>query len=290
MARSKTQNIPDLRALLEPGNQVTLAVERALLRGQEWAHASVPVAEQIAARLAGAITLNLVKAGQRLLESDISAVLHVSRAPVREALRILERDQLVAFQARRGAVVAAPDANEIRDIFAVRRTLYGVLLRQVMRDRPADLEALLATRVPALTRSTEVSVDAYAVEAFLLNMEMDDLAANRLLSDMLKSIGLRTLRYVRIGLAANPRDLTGRVRSWRSLQRAVSRRDVDEVLEVTAKRLDNVHDAVIAAVSDQDVAAAPAASTPSTREKAAVKAASNANRQRRGSRASTSRH
>lgn len=38
--------------------------------------------------------MNRIQAGQRLLESDLSEVLHVSRAPVREALRILERERL----------------------------------------------------------------------------------------------------------------------------------------------------------------------------------------------------
>ncbi|MDF3886855.1 GntR family transcriptional regulator, partial [Cupriavidus basilensis] len=107
MSRSKTENLPDLSSLLTPKNQLMLAVEHAVLRGQDWARASAPIAEQIAARLAGVITLDLIRSGQRLLEKDISEVLHVSRAPVREAMRILERDRLVEFQARRGAIVTA---------------------------------------------------------------------------------------------------------------------------------------------------------------------------------------
>lgn len=270
MARSKTQNVPDLSTLLAPGNQVTLAVERALLRGHEWAHASAPVAEQIAARLAGAITLNLVKPGQRLLENDISQVLHVSRAPVREALRILERDHLVEFQARRGAIVTAPDAKEMRDIWTVRQTLYMVLLRQLMQDRPADLEALLAASIPEMARAAESSVDAYAVESFLLNLAVADLGSNRLVADLLKSISLRTLRFVRIGLAAGERDPTAWMRSWRALQRAVAKRDVDLVLETAASRITGIRDAAIAAAGaaaggspaaagENGTAAAPAA-------------------------------
>jgi len=259
MARSKTLNVPNLSALLEPGNQVTLAVERALLRGHQWAHASAPVAEQIAARLAGAITLNLVKAGQRLLENDISEVLHVSRAPVREALRILERDHLVQFQARRGAIVTAPDAKEMRDIFTVRSTFYAVLLRQIMEDKPAALEALFAARMPALAKSAETSVDAYAVETFLLNLEMGNLGSNKLLVDILASISLRTLRFVRMGLEAGGQDLASSMRGWRALQRAVARRDVELVLDTAAKRIADVRDAAITAAG---VEAATAAAQP----------------------------
>lgn len=260
MARIKTQNVPDLSTLLAPGNQVTMAVERALLRGNEWAHVSALVAEQIAARLAGAITLNLIKAGQRLLENDISEVLHVSRAPVREALRILERDHLVQFQARRGAIVTSPDAKEMRDIFTVRHAFYMVLLRQLMEDRPADLEALFTAHMPALEKAAETSVDAYAVESFLLNLEMAGLGSNRLLVDLLMSISLRTLRFVRMGLAAGGQDLHSGVRGWRSLQRAVARRDVEQVLDTAAKLIAAVRDAAIAAAGAEGVAAvAPAA-------------------------------
>ena len=100
MSRNKTVNVPDLSVLLLPANPLMLGIEQAVLRGQEWSRATAPVADRVAVRIAGLITMDLIKAGQRLLENDISAVLRVSRAPVREALRILERERLVEFQAR----------------------------------------------------------------------------------------------------------------------------------------------------------------------------------------------
>ena len=87
MGRLKTTNTPELQDLLtpqNPQNPLTLAVERALMHGRDW---SASVAEQIAVRLAGLIAIDVIHAGQRLLEKDISDVLQVSRAPVREALR-----------------------------------------------------------------------------------------------------------------------------------------------------------------------------------------------------------
>ncbi|MBL8382401.1 MAG: GntR family transcriptional regulator, partial [Burkholderiales bacterium] len=211
--------------------------------------ASAPIAEQIAARLAGVITLDLVHAGERLLEKDISEVLHVSRAPVREALRILERDRLVEFQARRGALVTAPDADELRDIFAVRSALYAILLEQLMQDRPADLAAVFDEHMPALERAAaESAVDAYAVASFLLNFAIADLGSNRLVTDLLKSIALRTLRYVRLGLAAAPSMLPNSVRSWRALARAVASGDAALVLETAARRIADTRDAAVRAI------------------------------------------
>lgn len=245
MARNKTENIPDLSTLLTPKNALMLAVERAVLRGQEWAYASAPIAEQIAVRLAAVITLDLVKAGQRLLEKDISEVLRVSRAPVREALRILERDHLIEFQPRRGAIVTAPDEEELRDIFRVRSVLYLTMLEEVARASPAELEALLTEHIPKLEKAANESADAYAVESFLLNFATVSLCRNRLLVDILHSISLRTMRYVRLGFVASPPAIRASYRAWRELQMAATKRDVEQLISLASLRLDEAREAAI---------------------------------------------
>ncbi len=272
MARQKTTNTPDLSALLTPQTPIMVAVEHAILRGHEWSHAAAPVAEQIAVRLAGVITMDLIHAGQRLLEKDISEVLHVSRAPVREALRILERERLVEFQARRGAIVTAPDAKDLRDIYVVRSALYTIFLRQLMEQRPADVDAVFQRHMPKIAKAAEQQdVDVYTLESFLLNIALLDLSENRLISDLLASISLRTLRYVRLGLAADPDRIGTAIESWRALQRAVARRDNDKVLQMAINRIEASRDAAVRAIVTPPppasvsgkTASAPARSRPS---------------------------
>lgn len=248
MSRSKTQNLPDLSALLAPQNTLMLAVEQAVLRGHEWSRAAAPVAEQIAARIAGVITLDLVHAGQRLLEQDISEVLHVSRAPVREALRILERDRLVEFQPRRGALVTAPDAAELHDIFVVRGALYAIMLRELMTDRPADLDALFDAHMPKLAKAGEESPEAYAVASFLFNLAMTGLCNNRLVADLLQSIALRTLRYTRLGRTASPGTIPAALKTWRTMHKAVTTRNTDAVLLIAEQRMDEMRDSAVRAL------------------------------------------
>lgn len=266
MARQKTTNTPDLSALLTPQTPIMVAVEHSILRAHKWSHAAAPVAEQIAVRLAGVITMDLIHAGQRLLEKDISEVLHVSRAPVREALRILERERLVEFQSRRGAIVTAPDAKDLRDIYVVRSALYAIFLRQLMEKRPADVDAVFERHMPKIMLAAEQSVDAYTLQSFLLNIALLDLSENKLISDLLASISLRTLRYVRLGLAEDPDRIATAVKSWRALQRAVARRDIDEVLHMAGRRIDASRDAAVRAIVSPSAPASPvsrkAASTP----------------------------
>lgn len=250
MARLKTTNTPPLEVLLVPPSPMMLAVEQAVLRGRKWSLATAPVADKIAVRIAGAITMNLIQAGQRLLEADISEVLHVSRAPVREALRILERERMVDFEARRGAVVTAPEAGDLLDIYVVRDALYQIMLQQLMEEQPAELKATFERHMPKIEKAAdEGSVDDYTLQAFLLNLAITELSTNALIVDLLTSISLRTLRYVRLGLATNPELIRGSQKTWRALQRAVDRQDIAAVLDTARKRIENSRDAAVRAMA-----------------------------------------
>lgn len=250
MARLKTTNKPDLAVLLAPTSPMLLAVEQAILRNHKWSLTAVPVADRIAVRIAGAITMNQIQAGHRLLELDISQALQVSRAPVREALRILERERLVEFQARHGAVVTAPDTQDLLDIYVVRDALYQILLQQLMQERADDLQAVIAQHLPRLARAAdEASVDDYTLHSFLLNLAMIDLCANRVLVDLLTSMSLRTLRYVRMGLDANPGLLHSSFTTWRALQQAVAGGQVATVLETARKRIASSRDSAVRAIA-----------------------------------------
>jgi DNA-binding GntR family transcriptional regulator len=230
-----------------PKDGMMLAVEQALLRG-DGGHASPPIAEQIAARLAGVIALNLLRPGQRLFENDISEILHVSRSPVREAIRILERDRLVELSARRGATVTAPDAHELRDIFEVRAALFSILLDQVMVERPDDLKAMFDSYLPRLTKAAADAPEAYLIETIQFHLALADLCSNRLVVDQLKALSLRTLRYVRVALMSSPNAVTRALKSWRELHAAVAKGDKALVIETAKKRIGAISDMSVAAI------------------------------------------
>jgi DNA-binding GntR family transcriptional regulator len=81
--------------------------------------------------------------GEHLRELDIAAELGISRAPIREAVRILSERGLVTHRARSGAVVKAFSTATIRDVYAVRATLESWITRCAVPElRPADIEAM----------------------------------------------------------------------------------------------------------------------------------------------------
>jgi DNA-binding GntR family transcriptional regulator len=85
--------------------------------------------EVVAAALREAITTGKLKANQPLPQAEIAANLQVSHIPVREALRQLESEGLVTYQANRGASVSALSTSEIREIYEIRAMLESGAIR-----------------------------------------------------------------------------------------------------------------------------------------------------------------
>jgi DNA-binding GntR family transcriptional regulator len=63
--------------------------------------------------------------GSRLLEVEISSQMGVSRAPVREALRMLEAERLILFQVNQGAIVRILNKEETWEIYTARSLIEG---------------------------------------------------------------------------------------------------------------------------------------------------------------------
>ena len=82
-----------------------------------------PLTKSVANRLRDMIAQDALPAGQRVRERALAEQLQVSRTPLREALKVLATEGLVALYPNRGAVVADPDPGEVRDLLQ----LLGVL-------------------------------------------------------------------------------------------------------------------------------------------------------------------
>lgn len=76
-----------------------------------------------------AITSGQIAPGTRLIETELSAQLGISRGTLREALRSLHQQGLLTLTSTRGMAVRSLDAREVRDIFRVRAALESLAAR-----------------------------------------------------------------------------------------------------------------------------------------------------------------
>ena len=89
----------------------------------------LPLREVVFNNLRDAILKGQLKPGDRLLENHLAEKLGVSRTPVREALRMLEQENLVELVPRRGAQVLDISAEDIKNVLEIRSALEVVSIR-----------------------------------------------------------------------------------------------------------------------------------------------------------------
>jgi DNA-binding GntR family transcriptional regulator len=78
------------------------------------------MADQVADRIVEAVASRRLASGERLIETELAAALHVSRVPIREAIRILTSQGIVVATPRRGARVATLDVAWARQLHSAR--------------------------------------------------------------------------------------------------------------------------------------------------------------------------
>jgi DNA-binding GntR family transcriptional regulator len=94
-------------------------------------------------RLRQAIVVGHFKPGERLVETKLSTSLGISRAPLREALRVLAGDGLVQIKQNRGAYVVSPSGEELEHMVLARAVAEGTAARLITASRSAEaLKAL----------------------------------------------------------------------------------------------------------------------------------------------------
>lgn len=104
---------------------------------------SKPIREIAYETLKHAIITGQVPAGTRIVETDYADRLHISRTPLREALRKLERDGLVEYVLRRGVVVRAFTIADVEEIYTIRNALEMLTLPAIIQNAtPADIQSL----------------------------------------------------------------------------------------------------------------------------------------------------
>ncbi len=114
---------------------------------QEATMESRPIRDIAYEQLKHCIIMGEIPPGSRIVETVYADKLHISRTPLREALRKLERDGLVEYVLHRGVVVRAFTLDDIDEIFTIRNAMMMLILPSVIEnvtdEKIAELRAIL---------------------------------------------------------------------------------------------------------------------------------------------------
>jgi DNA-binding GntR family transcriptional regulator len=173
--------------------------------------------QQIADHLGHRIMTGELVPGSRLKEEEFAELYDVSRGPVREAFRILERRGFVEIVPRHGARVRVFDPADLAGLFSIRAVLFGLAARQAAEQGAPELVDLLAEQVARLRQSAEtmeISPREHATIAGDSQHLIARFSGNRPLLRMLEEMTSRALW--RMAWRDTPLDLTTRVRRQQS--------------------------------------------------------------------------
>ena len=127
-----------------------------------------PQRETIYTQLKNAIINGDIAPDERIVETKYADIFRVSRTPVREAIRMLEREGLVVYEPRKGAV-ARPRLTraEVDEVYTIRSALQLLSVDAVVRNiTDAQLDAMEADN-----RGCAEALDKHDVGAYFRHLD-----------------------------------------------------------------------------------------------------------------------
>jgi DNA-binding GntR family transcriptional regulator len=163
-----------------------------------------PLRDKVVAELRRRIIECDYAPGHRLTEERLADDFGVSRNPVREAIRVLEREGFLVALPRRGAVVASVSVQDVEDIFDVRLSL-EVLAAQLAAQRITPGAAATLERLVAEADTAQGVNDLSRLNTEF-HGEICRLSGNVLLAGMMESLHDRLLWIYRQSAAERAPD------------------------------------------------------------------------------------
>jgi DNA-binding GntR family transcriptional regulator len=122
------------------------------------------IAEQIAGSIRDAIAQGRIAPAARLLEVSLAREMRTSRAPVREALSLLQREGLVIKEPNRGVRVVELTEETVREVASLRGLLEGFAASLAAERLTASQFAALDAMVKEMDRAVQQGEYARLVE------------------------------------------------------------------------------------------------------------------------------
>jgi GntR family transcriptional regulator, trigonelline degradation regulator len=210
---------------------------------------AAPLRRQVLDELRQSIIAGRLNPGERLVERELISMMGVSRTVIREALRQLESEGLVAIVPNKGPIVRTLTVEEARDIYAIRAVLEGLAAR--LFTEQAD-----QTQIARLERALSVVEKAYDsgnAEAMLETKNnfyevLFEGAKSETLASMLAILHGRIWRWRGLGLThpnRSPERDRQSLKNLRALVQAIRARDAalaENILrDEVSKAADEVH-------------------------------------------------
>lgn len=156
----------------------------------------LPLRDVVFNTLKDGILTGRLKPGERLLENQLADELGVSRTPIREALRMLELENLVDLIPRRGALVKNMSEKDIKNVLEIRKVLEelaaGLATENITSREIAELKEAHRDFVEAFDRGDTPEVLAADIKFHEI---IFNATGNEKLVQIISNISIQIYRY-----------------------------------------------------------------------------------------------
>jgi DNA-binding GntR family transcriptional regulator len=178
--------------------------------------------------------------GERIVENRLTHELGISRPPLREALRVLEREGLVRQVPRKGAIVTPLTLHDIYEIFTLRREFERLAVRLGV---PVEDASRLRRCRQALRRMAEAAdmddEPSFAEYSFEFHVSIVGLSGHQRLEEAYRSLQLQMMLSMALNRRAREREtLTEDVQRHERLLDVIESGDADTVLHELSRHGD----------------------------------------------------
>jgi GntR family transcriptional regulator, trigonelline degradation regulator len=210
---------------------------------------AAPVRQQVAEVLRAAITTGRFAPGQRLVEKDLCELTGVSRASVREALRQLESEGLIATLPNRGPLVSRLSAQDAVSIYQVRGALEALAAQlfatHATDEQIAELEGTVRVLDQAY-KAQDVDRIVQAKRRFYDVMLAG--SGNSMIGTILSTMNARITMLRRVSLSS-PKRAPASIREIRAVLNAIKKRDAQAAYEASLHHIQQAAKVALASLT-----------------------------------------
>jgi len=210
---------------------------------------AAPLRRNVVDALRTAIIEGRLAPGARLIERELIEMTGVSRTVIREALRQLESEGVVATIPNKGPIVRQLTLAEATDLYAIRAVLEGLAAKMFVGEATAD-------DIADLKNALDDTFEAYRIgdPEQVLNAKnrfyeiLTRGAGSEILSQMLATLHARIRRWRALGLGHQRRSPTRSresIKGLRNLFEAVKKRDADEAEKIARQEVTNAGEEIM---------------------------------------------
>ncbi|NLW48955.1 MAG: GntR family transcriptional regulator [Firmicutes bacterium] len=207
-----------------------------------------PLRELVFESIREAIISGQLQAGERLMEIQLAEEMGVSRTPVREAIRKLELEGLVAMIPRKGAYVAGLSFKEIADVFEIRGALEGLAAElaaeRITEEELEELERYLVRIAEAIDKGDLEKVVANDTDFHSILYQA---SRNQRLSQIINNLREQIQRFRTTSLSY-PGRMKNALEEHRKIVEAISARDGELASKLAHEHIENAETSMMSMI------------------------------------------